>query len=217
MLCTCSPTCVYACVHTCVHTCSPTCVHGIHVYLHVYLHVYIYIHALLHVYLHVYKHVCNSHDHFSQGTKAIMKDVARFLPGIGWTFLFMEYPLLKRNWAQDEDALIESCRNLRDYPVNMLVSYTYMYILHCVYYICAHILYYCGNNNIILYTLSHPLKFANQFIHCSYIVHTLLLHTFYLPPLSSFHPFPPLFIIALSVCRGYTFHRREAQTEYGFC
>ena len=61
-----------------------------------------------------------------QGTKAIMKDVARFLPGIGWTFLFMEYPFLKRNWAHDEAALIESCHNLRDYPVNMLVSeYTY--------------------------------------------------------------------------------------------
>ena len=57
-----------------------------------------------------------------QGTKAIMKDVARFLPGIGWTFLFMEYPFLKRDWAHDEGALIESCHNLRDYPVNMLVS-----------------------------------------------------------------------------------------------
>ena len=59
---------------------------------------------------------------FFQGTKAIMKDVARYLPGIGWTFLFMEYPFLKRNWAQDETSLIESCRNLRDYPVKMLVS-----------------------------------------------------------------------------------------------
>jgi lysophosphatidic acid acyltransferase/lysophosphatidylinositol acyltransferase len=55
------------------------------------------------------------------GTKAIMKDVARFLPGIGWTFLFMEYPLLKRNWAQDRQALVAACRNLRDYPVNMLL------------------------------------------------------------------------------------------------
>ena len=51
-----------------------------------------------------------------------MKDVAKFLPGIGWTFLFMEYPFLKRDWAHDEAALIESCNNLKDYPVNMLVS-----------------------------------------------------------------------------------------------
>ena len=56
-----------------------------------------------------------------QGIKAIMKDVARFLPGIGWTFVFMEYPFLKRDWRQDEAALIQSCNNLKDYPVNMLV------------------------------------------------------------------------------------------------
>ena len=63
-----------------------------------------------------------------QGTKAIMKDVARYLPGIGWTFVFMEYPFLKRDWAHDEAALVESCHNLSDYPVNMLVSeYAYMY------------------------------------------------------------------------------------------
>lgn len=55
------------------------------------------------------------------GTKAIMKDVARYLPGIGWTFVFMEYPFLKRDWAHDEAALVESCHNLSDYPVNMLL------------------------------------------------------------------------------------------------
>lgn len=50
-----------------------------------------------------------------------MKDVAKYLPGIGWSFLFMEYPLLKRDWNQDKARLEVSCRNLRDYPVNMLV------------------------------------------------------------------------------------------------
>lgn len=58
----------------------------------------------------------------SQGTKAIMKDIAKYLPGIGWTFLFMEYPLLKRNWSKDKDRLEAACRNLADYPVNMIVS-----------------------------------------------------------------------------------------------
>ena len=58
----------------------------------------------------------------SQGVKAIMKDVAKFLPGIGWTFVFMEYPFVKRDWKKDEDRLIASCKNLSDYPVNMLVS-----------------------------------------------------------------------------------------------
>jgi len=55
------------------------------------------------------------------GVKAIMKDVAKYLPGIGWTFLFMEYPFLKRDWNEDKDKLTASCKNLSDYPVNMLL------------------------------------------------------------------------------------------------
>ena len=51
-----------------------------------------------------------------------MKDIAKYLPGIGWTFLFMEYPFLTRNWVKDEKKLKEACENLKDYPVNMLVS-----------------------------------------------------------------------------------------------
>lgn len=58
-----------------------------------------------------------------QGTKAIMKDIAKYLPGIGWSFLFMEYPLLKRDWAKDEKRLKAACKNLADYPINMLVRY----------------------------------------------------------------------------------------------
>ena len=50
-----------------------------------------------------------------------MKDVAKYLPGIGWTFIFMEYPFLKRDWRDDEVVLKESCQNLSDYPVHMLV------------------------------------------------------------------------------------------------
>ena len=58
----------------------------------------------------------------AQGTKAIMKDVAKFIPGIGWMFLFMEYPILKRRWEDDKARLAASCKVLSDYPVNMLVS-----------------------------------------------------------------------------------------------
>ena len=57
-----------------------------------------------------------------QGTKGIMKDVAKYLPGIGWTFLFMEYPFLNRDWKKDEERLAASCKSLSDYPVNILVS-----------------------------------------------------------------------------------------------
>ena len=58
---------------------------------------------------------------FPQGTKAVMKDIAKYLPGIGWTFLFMEYPFLKRDWKSDEELLKNACKNLSDYPVHMLV------------------------------------------------------------------------------------------------
>lgn len=51
-----------------------------------------------------------------------MKDIAKYLPGIGWSFMFMEYPLLKRDWTKDRARLEAACRNLADYPVNMLVS-----------------------------------------------------------------------------------------------
>ncbi len=51
-----------------------------------------------------------------------MKDIAKYLPGIGWSFIFMEYPLLKRDWNKDKARLAAACKNLADYPVNMLVS-----------------------------------------------------------------------------------------------
>ena len=51
-----------------------------------------------------------------------MKDLAKYIPGMGWMFMFMEYPVIKRNWNEDQRTLAASCRNLADYPVNMLVS-----------------------------------------------------------------------------------------------
>ena len=47
----------------------------------------------------------------------------------------MEFPFLRRDWAHDQVSLIESCHNLQDYPVNMLVSghagaQIYMYYIH---------------------------------------------------------------------------------------
>lgn len=59
---------------------------------------------------------------FLQGTKAIMKDVAKYAPGIGWMFYFMEYPIVKRNWEEDKHRLASACRNLVGYPINMAVS-----------------------------------------------------------------------------------------------
>ena len=50
-----------------------------------------------------------------------MKDVAKFIPGIGWMFYFMEYPIVKRNWEEDKTRLAAACKNFSDYPVNTLV------------------------------------------------------------------------------------------------
>lgn len=55
------------------------------------------------------------------GAKAIVKDLAKYIPGMGWMFMFMEYPVIKRNWNEDQRTLAASCRNLADYPVNMLL------------------------------------------------------------------------------------------------
>ena len=68
--------------------------------------------------------VCDDDDDelFLQGAKAIMKDVAKYIPGLGWTFLFMEYPTLKRNWKLDKDRIPAQCRQIKDYPVPMMVN-----------------------------------------------------------------------------------------------
>ena len=50
-----------------------------------------------------------------------MKDVAKYLPGIGWSFLLMEYPILSRDWGRDQERLRGYCDNLKDYPEKMLV------------------------------------------------------------------------------------------------
>ena len=63
----------------------------------------------------------HTHTHH-QSLKAVIKDVAKYLPVIGWTFACMEFPFLKRDWKKDEESLAASCKNLSDYPVNMLVS-----------------------------------------------------------------------------------------------
>ena len=59
-----------------------------------------------------------------------MKDVAKFIPGIGWSFSLMEYPILTRDWAKDKSRLEDYCKNLADYPVNMTVSVCVLIVKH---------------------------------------------------------------------------------------
>ncbi|KAK9692364.1 hypothetical protein RND81_09G259300 [Saponaria officinalis] len=50
-------------------------------------------------------------------TTAIMKDVLKYLPVIGWSMWFSEYIFVKRTWAKDEHTLKSGFENLKDFPV----------------------------------------------------------------------------------------------------
>ena len=87
-----------------------------------------------------------------------MKDVAKYLPGIGWTFLFMEYPLLKRDWTHDQSCLVKACENLKDYPVNMLVR------------MCAFVLDVCASSSLLFqykHSFPPPPQFSLSFFNLS--------------------------------------------------
>ncbi|XP_048499762.1 1-acyl-sn-glycerol-3-phosphate acyltransferase PLS1-like isoform X1 [Beta vulgaris subsp. vulgaris] len=50
-------------------------------------------------------------------TMAIMKDVLKYLPVIGWSMWFSEYIFIKRRWDVDQSTLTSGCENLKDFPV----------------------------------------------------------------------------------------------------
>lgn len=53
---------------------------------------------------------------FRQGTKCLLKqDLAR-LPVLGWSWWFLEYTFLSRNWEKDRPKLTASLRRLADFP-----------------------------------------------------------------------------------------------------
>ncbi|CAO2837345.1 unnamed protein product [Amaranthus hypochondriacus] len=50
-------------------------------------------------------------------TMAIMKNVLRYLPVMGWSMWFSEYVFVKRNWAKDQSTLKSGYEKLKDFPV----------------------------------------------------------------------------------------------------
>ncbi|XP_074321322.1 1-acyl-sn-glycerol-3-phosphate acyltransferase 2-like isoform X2 [Silene latifolia] len=50
-------------------------------------------------------------------TIAILKDVLKYLPVIGWSMWFSEYIFVKRRWAKDEHTLKSGFEHLKDSPV----------------------------------------------------------------------------------------------------
>ncbi|KNC82523.1 hypothetical protein SARC_05196 [Sphaeroforma arctica JP610] len=43
--------------------------------------------------------------HMLGGTKALMKESAKYLPVLGWSWFFSEFIWLKRNWNADKNAM----------------------------------------------------------------------------------------------------------------
>lgn len=58
-------------------------------------------------------------DRFSilGGTKAFMKDVAKYLPVLGWCWWFCEFIWLKRAWKTDKENMYSGFESLSDYPL----------------------------------------------------------------------------------------------------
>lgn len=56
------------------------------------------------------------------GTKIYGKSSLRFVPLIGWIWLFTESIFLQRDWEKDKSILAKSLKNICDYPVSHPVS-----------------------------------------------------------------------------------------------
>ncbi|KAL2940910.1 1-acyl-sn-glycerol-3-phosphate acyltransferase 2 [Bienertia sinuspersici] len=50
-------------------------------------------------------------------TRAIMKNVLKYLPVIGWSMWFSEYIFVKRRWAEDQSTLTSGYEKLKDFPI----------------------------------------------------------------------------------------------------
>ena len=49
--------------------------------------------------------------------KWFVKDVLKYVPGVGWGMLFLDCPFIKRDWTADKDYIHNVFRNILDYDV----------------------------------------------------------------------------------------------------
>ena len=49
--------------------------------------------------------------------KWFVKDVLKYVPGVGWGMLFLDCPFIKRDWTADKDYIHNVFRNILDYEV----------------------------------------------------------------------------------------------------
>ena len=55
-----------------------------------------------------------------------MKNDLKYIPTIGWTWWFLEFSFLRRNWQKDENTIKNSLKALNEYPIPYLVSPSFM-------------------------------------------------------------------------------------------
>ena len=59
--------------------------------------------------------LCLAHDRKSVGNvKWLVKDIIKYVPGIGWGMLFVQCIFLKRNWADDKNTITETFRSITE-------------------------------------------------------------------------------------------------------
>eukprot|EP00045_Choanoeca_perplexa_P019399 m.2754 g.2754 ORF g.2754 m.2754 type:complete len:366 (+) comp4017_c0_seq1:121-1218(+) len=51
------------------------------------------------------------------GTKCVLKKELSYLPILGWSWWFLEYTYISRDWTKDRDHLHRSLAKLKDYPL----------------------------------------------------------------------------------------------------
>ena len=62
-------------------------------------------------------------------TKVLMKDIVKYMPGIGWCWWFAEYGFLARNWSRDENSLNKVIDGRRQSQVPYVVSVHNVFIM----------------------------------------------------------------------------------------
>jgi hypothetical protein len=53
---------------------------------------------------------------FRKGLKSVYKSSLKYLPIIGWSWVFSENVFLKRNWNDDKVVLAKSLKDILNYP-----------------------------------------------------------------------------------------------------
>eukprot|EP00795_Rhopilema_esculentum_P017320 gene17320-8898_t len=54
--------------------------------------------------------------------KCFMKNDLKYIPTIGWTWWFLEFSFLRRNWQKDENTIKNSLKALNEYPIPYLIG-----------------------------------------------------------------------------------------------